>query len=187
VLIHGLVHGRPRSSSGTVKSLARGALGGAAAGAAGTTALNAVTYLDMIWRARAASTAPEDTVRKLATKLHTSIPGEPVEQDNRVAGLGPLTGLVTGVGVGALFGTVRASGVRPGTGVGAALSTAVAMITNNGAMTLLGNTDPRTWSPSDWASDVLPHLAFGSTTAVVLEHLDRTVERRTWPAFGSIR
>lgn len=38
---------------------------GAAAGAAGTPALNAVTYADMVVRARAASSVPPDTVKKL--------------------------------------------------------------------------------------------------------------------------
>jgi hypothetical protein len=34
-----------------------------------------------------------------------------------------------------------------------------------GPMAALDVTDPRTWSPSDWASDVVPHLAYGCTTA----------------------
>jgi hypothetical protein len=45
--------------------MSQGVLTGLAAGAAGTTALNAVTYLDMVVRARPASTTPEDTVRKI--------------------------------------------------------------------------------------------------------------------------
>jgi hypothetical protein len=39
-----------------------GVLHGAAAGAAGTTALNAVTYLDMLIRARPESTTPGQVV-----------------------------------------------------------------------------------------------------------------------------
>lgn len=46
----------------------RGLMAGAAAGAAGTTALNAVTYLDMAWRARPASQTPEQAVEKLAER-----------------------------------------------------------------------------------------------------------------------
>jgi hypothetical protein len=38
-------------------------LRGVAAGAAGTTALNAVTYLDMVLRGRGASSTPEESVR----------------------------------------------------------------------------------------------------------------------------
>jgi hypothetical protein len=35
----------------------------------------------------------------------------------------------------------------------------------NGPMTAMGLTDPRTWSRTDWLSDVLPHLAYGWVTA----------------------
>src|SRR3954451_10057427 len=76
------------------------ALRGAAAGAAGTTALNAVTYLDMVVRGRGTSSTPEDTVEKLAEKAHREIPGQAETRSNRVQGLGPLMGLVAGVGVG---------------------------------------------------------------------------------------
>src|SRR5437763_5810646 len=76
------------------------ALRGAAAGAAATTALNAVTYLDMTIRGRGSSSTPEDTVEKLASKAHVDIPGDEQHRRNRVQGLGPLTGLVAGIGVG---------------------------------------------------------------------------------------
>src|SRR3954470_20597955 len=90
-------------------------LRGAAAGAAGTTALNAVTYLDMVVRGRAASSTPEDTVEKLAATAHVRIPGVGGTRQNRVQGLGPLMGLVAGVGAGVLVGLVRASGHRSST------------------------------------------------------------------------
>jgi hypothetical protein len=80
------------------------ALRGAAAGAAATTALNAVTYLDMVVRGRGTSSTPEDTVEKLAGKAHVDIPGDEEKRQNRLQGLGPLTGLVAGVGVGVLAG-----------------------------------------------------------------------------------
>src|SRR3954468_1758615 len=76
------------------------ALRGAAAGAAGTTALNIVTYLDMALRGRPASTTPDRTVERLAGTAHLSIPGEGERRASRVEGLGALTGLVAGVGVG---------------------------------------------------------------------------------------
>src|SRR3954466_3987875 len=76
------------------------ALRGAGAGAAATTALNAVTYLDMAVRGRGTSSTPEQTVEKLAEKAHVHIPGDDEHRQNRVQGLGPLTGLVAGVGVG---------------------------------------------------------------------------------------
>src|SRR5918998_5620893 len=87
-------------------------LRGAAAGAAGTSALNAVTYLDMVVRGRPSSSTPEQTVEKLADKAHVPIPGDEDTRSNRVQGLGPLTGLVAGIGVGVLAGLARAAGFR---------------------------------------------------------------------------
>src|SRR4051794_39401625 len=80
------------------------ALRGAAAGAAGSSALNAVTYLDMTVRGRGTSSTPEDTVEKLAETAHVPIPGDEETRQHRVQGLGPLLGLVAGVGVGVLGG-----------------------------------------------------------------------------------
>lgn len=145
---------------------------GAAAGAAGTTALNAVTYLDMAVRGRPSSSTPEDTVEALADKADVSIPGEGETRENRVAGLGPLTGLVAGIGVGALLGLARAAGWRPGSAVGGVTAGLLAMVASDVPMTALGVTDPRTWPASSWAADVVPHLAYGAVTAAVLDRLD---------------
>lgn len=147
-------------------------LKGAAAGAAGTTALNATTYLDMTVRARPTSSTPEDTVEKLAEISHIEIPGEGDERDNRVAGLGPLSGIATGVGVGALLGLTRVIGWRPPVALGAAAATVLALVGANGPMAALGISDPRTWSLRDWAADVVPHLAYGIVTAATLDGLD---------------
>lgn len=38
-------------------------------------------------------------------------------------------------------------------------------------MTVLGVTDPRSWSVGAWVSDVVPHLAYGAVTAAVLRRL----------------
>ena len=149
------------------------ALLGAAAGAAGTTTLNTVTYLDMAVRGRPSSSTPEDTVEALADKTHLPVPGKDETRTNRVAGLGPLTGILAGVGVGALLGIARAWGWRPGFEAGTAAATLGALIGSNGPMTLLGVTDPRTWPASAWFADVLPHLAYGAVTAAVLDNLDK--------------
>jgi hypothetical protein len=149
------------------------ALRGAAAGAAATTALNAVTYLDMAVRGRAASSTPEQSVEKLALTAHVTIPGDAQTRQNRVQGLGPLTGLVAGVGVGVLAGLVRGAGFRSGTPVGTALTTGVVLVAANGPMTALGITDPRTWSASDWVSDVVPHLAYGLVLTTTMDAFDR--------------
>lgn len=149
------------------------ALRGAAAGAAGTTALNAVTYLDMVVRGRGSSSTPEQTVEKLAEKMHVPIPGDEETRQNRVQGLGPITGLVAGVGVGVLGGLARASGLLSAKPVGTALTSLGAMVAGNGPMTVLGITDPRTWSASSWLSDVVPHLAYGVVVKNTIDAFDR--------------
>jgi hypothetical protein len=138
---------------------------GAAAGAAGTTALNAVTYLDMVLRARPASSTPQDTIEKASDWAGVTVPGSAEEQDNRTSALGSLTGLATGVGVGVVYGLARTLGFRPPVLVGALLASAAALAGANGPMTLLGVTDPRSWSTMDWVADVVPHLAYGLVTA----------------------
>lgn len=105
-------------------SVRRGLVIGAVAGAAGSTALNAVAYMDMTARARPASSTPEDTVEKLASVAHVPIPGDEHARRNRVAGLGPLTGLAAGIGVGALLGLARSTGWRPSMGVSTLAATA---------------------------------------------------------------
>jgi hypothetical protein len=154
------------------QSLLRGVLHGAAAGAAGTTALDAATYLDMAVRGRPTSSTPEDTVEKLSEKSHVPVPGQGEQRANRVAGLGPLIGLVAGVGVGGLLGLVRAAGWRPGLAAGSLAAAVGALLGSNGPMTVLGVTDPRSWAPGDWVGDLVPHLAYGVVTAAVLQDLD---------------
>lgn len=149
------------------------ALRGAAAGAAGTTALNAVTYVDMAVRGRGASSTPEVTVEKLAEKAHVSIPGDEEDRENRIQGLGPLTGLISGVGVGALAGLARAAGFRSSPLVGTGLTTLAVLLATNGPMTVLGITDPRTWSAADWISDVVPHVAYAAAVTTVMGAFER--------------
>lgn len=150
----------------------RALLRGAAAGAAGTTALNTVTYLDMLYRARPASSTPEATVERLADKAHLQVPGEGEDRDNRLSALGALTGLATGVGVGLAYGAVRSLGLRPPVWAGALLTSVAALAGSNGPMTALGVTDPRTWSTTDWVSDLVPHVAYGVVTALAYDDID---------------
>ena len=51
-------------------------------------------------RVRLASDAPSQAVEELAGKAGTEIPGGGSERGNRLAGLRPLSGMVTGVAVG---------------------------------------------------------------------------------------
>jgi hypothetical protein len=145
---------------------------GAAAGAAGTTALNAATYIDMAVRGRPSSSTPEETVTTMADKAGIDIPGSGETEENRVQGLGPLMGILTGVGVGALAGALVKARPLP-VPVLSLLVGGGAMVGSNLPMTGLGITDPRSWPASSWISDVVPHAAYGTITAALLRALIR--------------
>lgn len=150
---------------------------GAAAGAAGTTALNAATYVDMAVRGRPISSTPEDTVAALAGVTGTTVPGNKDTRSNRLTGLGALTGIAAGVGAGAAYGLARAVGWRPGLLVGTLATTLAVELTGNGPMTALKVTDPRAWPAKSWVADIVPHLAYGAVTSAVMSALD--TEERT--------
>jgi hypothetical protein len=149
-------------------------LAGLAAGAGGTTALNAVTYVDMVVRGRPTSSTPEDTAEKLADKMGVQIPGDDDARQNRLAGLGPLLGLSAGLGVGAALGVARARGFRPHLVVTAVITGVTAMAATDAPMAALGVSNPRTWAAQDWLSDAVPHLAYGLVTAAVVRSIDRS-------------
>ncbi|GII79991.1 hypothetical protein Sru01_49730 [Sphaerisporangium rufum] len=149
-----------------------GILAGAAAGAAGTTALNALTYLDMSVRGRPSSDSPERLVEAVEARTPLSVPGAAETRRNRLGGLGALAGIATGIGVGAAFGALRRAGVHPPPAVEAALIGLAAMAATDLSMAALGVSDPRTWQPADWAADLLPHLGYGAVTAATLSALD---------------
>jgi hypothetical protein len=149
------------------RSLAHGAL----AGAVGTTALNAATYADMAWRARPASSTPEQTVRRSAELLGLSIPGDEQQRKAREAGLGPLLGTAAGVGAGVLLGALRGSGRARGVAATLGVASLLAMVAGNGPMTVLGITDPRTWSVTDWVADIVPHVAYAIAATATLRAL----------------
>lgn len=143
----------------------RRSLTGLAAGAAGTTALNAVTYLDMVWRGRPASETPAQTVEWAAAATGLDIPGDDDVRPNRTEALGSLSGIATGLGVGAAYGVAHELGHEPPMWVGALLASAGALVGSNVPMSVAGITDPRTWSAMDWASDIVPHLVYGVVVA----------------------
>lgn len=138
---------------------------GAAAGAAGTTALNAVTYLDMALRGRPASDTPERTAAELVGLVGLPLPDDPEQRAARLGAIGALAGLGTGVGVGAAYGLLHGLGIRLPVKAGSAVVTALVLVASNGPMVLLGVTDPRSWSVTDWAADLVPHAAYGVVTA----------------------
>ena len=152
---------------------------GLAAGAAGVTALNVVTYLDMALRGRPASTVPEQVVDALAERTGRSVPGRGAVRESRRTALGALAGLANGLGVGVLASTVRSFGVRVPAPVGAVLTGAVSTAATDLPVAALGISDPRTWTAADWAADVVPHLAYGMAVQAVLEAAPTDRERRT--------
>lgn len=147
-------------------------LTGMLAGAAGTTALNATTYLDMAVRGRPPSTTPEQTVRKGETVIGVSLSSEGPDSEpaeSRRSGIGALLGIAAGVGTGAVYGLLRP---RLGRAPLAVLSLGAAVGANIGPllpMAVLGVTDPREWTLDSWLTDLLPHLAYGAVTAAAFE------------------
>ncbi|GII22938.1 hypothetical protein Pme01_25350 [Planosporangium mesophilum] len=146
---------------------------GLVAGAAGTVALDMVSYLDMALRGRPASTTPQRTARRLADALGLDL-GEDERADNRSAGIGALLGYATGMAVAAGYALTAG---RPRSWPREAVTLAtLAMLGSNVPMTLLRITDPREWSAADWVADVLPHLAYGAVAATV----DRALDNRAF-------
>ncbi len=133
-------------------SILTGAMRGAAAGAAGVTALNAVTYLDMVYRARPASDTPEQLVERLAGEAGVRVPGDEEARQQRLQGLGPLAGILTGVAVGVVAGMVRGAGVRLPAALAGPLVGLIAMVGADAPLAATGLSDPRTWSAAEWAA-----------------------------------
>jgi hypothetical protein len=149
---------------GGMRTLVRGLL----AGAAGTTALDAVTYLDMAIRGRPASETPQQTVQRLADLLGVRL-GEGKRAENRRAGIGALLGYAVGAGTAAVYGVVTRGRLSPR--AGAVVLSAMALVAANGPMVVLGVTDPRQWTAADWAADIVPHLAYGVVAAETFHRL----------------
>ena len=144
---------------------------GLAAGAAGTTALNAATYLDMAFRARPASELPAKAVDLIADKADRPIPGEGAHQDNRRQALGALMGIATGLGVGVAAGFAGPILTRLPPMMSGLLVGAGAMAASDVPMASLGLTDPEHWTASDWVSDTVPHAAYGLAVVATLRAL----------------
>ncbi len=152
-----------RSAPSAPDALLRGAL----AGAAGTTALNTATYLDMVLRGRGSSSTPQQTVKAAADEVGADIPGDEDTRANRVSGLGPLLGVATGVGTGVLLAALHRRW-EPSLLVDAGVATVTAVVGANVPMAALGVSDPRSWSASSWAADLVPHAVYGLTTSLAL-------------------
>lgn len=151
-------------------------LRGLAAGAAGTTALNAATYLDMVVRGRPASTSPEETVRSAEKVAETSLGSEADESagENRRAGVGALLGIGSGLAAGLLHSVVRDRLPNAPSPLLALGTAAVANAASVVPMTALGVTQPRSWPASSWLTDLVPHLVYGVVAAASYDLLERS-------------
>ncbi|MFF7969699.1 hypothetical protein [Streptomyces sp. NPDC007905] len=137
---------------------------GGAAGAAGTTVLNAVTYADMALRGRPSSEVPAQVVDKITQDVGRPVPGSGDTRDNRLSGLGALSGIAVGCGTGAAVSLLRRAGVRMPWWLGGVVTGALAMAATDLPIARLGVSDPTTWSVKDWVSDAVPHLMYGLVT-----------------------
>ena len=142
--------------------LGRRLLAGAIAGAAGTAALDATTYLDMAVRGRPPSTTPERTVEAMAASAGLEVPGTGDVRAHRLQGLGALSGIATGVAVGVAYRMLVPRAVEERPALAVPLLTVATMTATNSSMAAYGVTDPRTWSAADWWSDLLPHVVYAA-------------------------
>lgn len=152
--------------------MGRTLLRGLLAGAAGTTALNAVTYLDMAVRGRPASETPQQMVETVAHDIGVDVPGEGETRSNRLNGLGPLAGTAAGLGVGVVGALLHLGGRFVPAPLAAVLLGAAAMAASDVPLQQAGVSDPRQWSAQEWAADIVPHLAYGAVTEWVARGID---------------
>jgi hypothetical protein len=83
---------------------------GVAAGAVGTIALDVASYLDMVVRARPASSTPAEVAGALAERAGVELAADGRQSEragNRRSGLGALFGYGVGLGIGAAYGLLR--------------------------------------------------------------------------------
>jgi hypothetical protein len=144
---------------------------GLIAGAAGTMALDATTYADMLLRGRPPSELPGEAAAKFAKQVGFDLQGDDDRTKARREGLGAVLGYGTGaaVGVAAAFVLGDRAGRRV-VGQGLALG-ACAMLASMVPMTAQGLTDPREWGLEGWLADVVPHAAYGLAAAAALRAL----------------
>jgi hypothetical protein len=152
----------------------RGVILGAVAGAAGTMALDMVSYGDMAVRGRQSSDVPAEVVRRLAQKagnVELSIPSDDASDKTKArrTALGSLSGYAIGISIGALYGAVaRGKWAKNGLLLRTIALGAIAMAASDVPATLLGATNLKEWTPASWISDILPHAAYGLATAAVV-------------------
>lgn len=152
----------------------RGMILGAVAGAAGTMALDMVSYGDMAMRGRQSSDLPAEVVRRLAERAGNAalaVPDADASETTKArrTALGSLSGYAIGISIGALYGAVaRGTWAKNGLLVRTLALGAIAMAASDVPAALLGATNLKEWSATSWISDILPHAAYGLATAAVV-------------------
>jgi hypothetical protein len=140
-------------------------------------ALDITTYGDMLLRGRTASNAPADVAGRMAEVLGMAALS-PERNDeatrNRRQAVGALLGYATGLGIGGAYGLLRSAGGRVTIPLAGAAVGLAAMAASDLPMAISGASDPRTWTPVDWASDLIPHLVYGLVTVGSFEAIARS-------------
>lgn len=167
---------------------------GTLAGAAGTVALNIVTYADMALRGRHSSDVPAKLAEKVAAGVGVDLSGnsgvahangehDKETAQQRASGIGALLGYVNGLGIGTAYGVLRLRVKSVPVPVAGIFLGGAAMAASDAPSIRLKVTDPNEWGTSGWLADIVPHVAYGLVTAIVFEMLTSTVQ----PPFGTLR
>ena len=122
--------------------------------------------VDQYRRARPASDSPIKLGARVADRAGLEL-GAGDERTNRASALGPLVGYADGLALGVLAATMSAT---PGRSIvrTAVILTAGAWLGSNGPLMAMGLTDPSKWTAEEWTSDLVPHAAYGVTTAAAV-------------------
>jgi hypothetical protein len=80
-------------------------------------------------------------------------------------------GYANGLAVGIAYGAVRPALHRVPVLLMAVAAGAAAMALSDVAIAASGASDPKTWQPTDWAADALPHLGYGLALALSFDAL----------------
>ena len=149
---------------------------GVIAGAAGNLTLEIVTYGDMLLRGRSASGVPAKVAGILADDfgieaLSSAATGN--QADNRRSAAGALLGYALGVGLGGAYGLVRPGLGRISTPLAGVAVGVAAMTAADASYAVTGASDPKTWTVTDWISDLVPHIIYGLVTVATYETIAR--------------
>lgn len=147
---------------------------GLIAGAAGTAALNIVTYADMAFRGRPASRLPSEVAQRLLAKVGAT---SAATSDERADGAGALLGYASGLTYGLVYASFRRA--RPEWRPGAADVGVLAGISATGetVATILGLTNPRRWGLEGWMMTAVPRLTYALTAITVFQRIEGSEAR----------